>query len=191
MKRELDKTKASYKLDLIETANVDPVIKPADFKLLAAYVAVMEWPSCHAELAMTLAMAKTGLSDRQIELSKKRLLGKNEEGRAYLSPVRRRSNLARYMLVNPWRDDARDLTIAMLGHHQEVERQRKAKKRGLLSPQKSSGDKMSLSPENSSVMSPENSSGKYPYEYPKEEKGRGETDLGSNVVPFNNPRKVS
>jgi len=185
MKKELDSSKASYKLDLIETANVDPIIKPADFKLLAAYVAVMEWPSCQCELAMTLAMAKTGLSGRQIELSKRRLLGKNEEGRAYLSPVRRRSNLSRYMLVNPWRDEARERTIAMLGYHQAVERQRKAKKRALLSPQNSSGDKMGLSPENSSVMSPENSSGKYPYEYPNKDKGREENSPGSNVVPFN------
>lgn len=189
MKKGLDTKKASFKLDLIETANVDPMIKPADFKLLAAYVAVMEWPSCHCELAMTLAMAKTGLSDRQIELSRARLLGKNEEGRAYLSPVRRRSNLARYMLVNPWHDEARERTLAMLGYHQAVERQRKSKKRALLSPENSSGDNNRLSPENSSGMSPENSSGKYPYEYPNKKRGREEGSQGSNVVPIDIKRR--
>ena len=67
MKAELDRSKASFKLDLVETANADPALNPADLKVLAAYVAVMAWPSCKAWLAAAQAMAMTGLSDRQFD----------------------------------------------------------------------------------------------------------------------------
>lgn len=190
MKKELDKSKASYKLDLIETANVDPVIRPADFKLLAAYVAVMDWPSCHAELAMTLALAKTGLSDRQIEKSRSRLLGRNAEGRAYLSPVRRTSNSAKYMLINPWRDEARERTIAMLIYHQEVEKQKKAKKRASASPNSVRGQNGPV-PEFCSVVSPNSVRVSTPLSTPSKKEGREEDVIGSNVVPFKGRRKAS
>lgn len=184
MKKDLDTKKASFKLDLIETANVDPVIRPADFKLLAAYVAVLEWPSSQCELAMTLAMAKTGLSDRQIEKSRARLLGRNEEGRAYLCPVRRTSNSARYMLVNPWRDEARERTIAMLRYHQDAERQKKSKKRASMSPNFVRGQNGPV-PEFCSVMSPNSVRVSTPISTPTRKGVRGEVSLNSNVVPFN------
>lgn len=185
MKKELNKSKASYKLDLIETANVDPMIRPADFKLLAAYVAVMDWPSCHAELAMTLALAKTGLSDRQIEKSRARLLGRNDEGRAYLSPVRRSSNSAKYMLINPWRDEGWERTLAMLAYHQEAQRQKKSKKRAATSPQLCSGDKTRPSPNSVRSCPPNSVRASTPLSTPSKKGVREEKTLGSNVVPFN------
>lgn len=189
MKKELDKSKASFKLDLMETANVDPIIRPADFKVLAAYIAMMEWPSCRTRLALTLAMAKTGLSDRQIEKSRARLLGKNEEGRAYLSPVRRSSASATYMLINPWRDEARERTAAMLGYHQEVVRQKKARKRASVSPNSVRGQNGAV-PELCSVPSPNSVRVSTPQRVPQQEKGiREEGSLGSNVVPIDIKRR--
>jgi hypothetical protein len=138
---------------------------------------------------MTLAMAKTGLSDRQIEKSKARLLGKNEEGRAYLSPVRRRSNAARYMLVNPWRDEARERTIAMLGYHQAAERQKKSKKRASMSPNSVRGQNAPV-PEFCSVLSPNSVRSSTPMSTPRKKEGREENPRGSNIVPFN-PRRAS
>lgn len=190
MKNELDKSKASFKLDLIETANVDPMIRPADFKLLAAYVSLMEWPSCRCELAMSLAMAKTGLSDRQIEKSRARLLGKNAEGRAYLSPVRRRSNSARYMLINPWRNESRDHTIAMLRYHQEAERQKKSKKRAALSPNSVRGQNEAV-PEFCSVLSPNSVRVSTPMSTPSKKERRAESPPRSNVVPINTSRRIA
>lgn len=190
MKKELDKSKASYKLDLIETANVDPIMRPADFKLLAAYVAVMDWPSCHAELALTLAMAKTGLSDRQIEKSRARLLGRNDEGRAYLCPVRRTSNSAKYMLINPWRDEARERTLAMLKYHQEVEKQKKAKKRASASPNSVRGQNRPV-PEFCSVVSPNSVRVSTPLSTPRKKGVREEGSLASNVVPIDITRRTA
>lgn len=136
MKKELDKSKASFKLDLIETANADPVVTASDLKLLAAYVSVLEWPSCKTWLVESLATAKTGLSHGQYWKSRARLLGKNEEKRAYLIAIRQCRKVATYKLVNPWRDEALELIDAKLAYHREVERQRKAAKRAATSLQK-------------------------------------------------------
>lgn len=148
MKAELDRSKGSFKLDLIETANTDPMLSPADFKLLVAYVSVMEWPSCRTWLAATLAQAMTGLSERQFRSSRACLRGQNDAGRAYLNTARQSGKVVAYRLINPWREDAQAHIAAMVGYHKEVERQKKATKRDRLSRQKLPGQETDLSRQN-------------------------------------------
>lgn len=189
MKTELDRSKASFKLDLLETANADPMVTPADFKVLAAYVAVMSWPSCRAWLATSLAMAMTSLSDRQFEKSRARLLGRNAETRAYLTPIRQGGKIATYMLINPWRDEARAHIDAMLGYHREVARQKKARKRASVSPKNVRGQDEAC-PRKIFGPVPEKNSDNTPLLNPPTKKeGRGETPLGSNVVPLDGRRR--
>jgi hypothetical protein len=189
MNRGLDTSKASFKLDLIETANADPMVTPADFKVLSAYAALMKWPSCKSWLATTMAMAMTGLSDRQFEKSKARLLGKNEERRAYLTPIMHGGKVATFMLINPWRDEARVRVDAMLAYHREVARQKKATIRASLSPNTIRGQEVAC-PRTQFGSVPELSSVNTPLLItPKEKKVRGEDARGSNVVPFNIERR--
>lgn len=202
MKKELEKSKASYKLDLIETANADPMLSPADFKLLAAYVAVMAWPSHKTWLAASLAMAKTGLSHGQFWKSRARLLGDNAEKRAYLIAVRSGGKVATYKLINPWRDEAIEHIDAMTAYYREIERQKKAGQRassiqnmegqeGDLSLHRMEGQKRPCPSKICSSVPPENSS-YYPSVITPSKNGvRDDGSLSSNVVPFNHPRKAS
>lgn len=197
MKKDLDRSKASFKLDLIETANVDPMVSPADFKLLAAYAAVMAWPSCKAWLVESLGRSMTGLSHGQFWKSRARLLGENEENRAYLIAVRQGGKVSTYKLINPWRDEARTLIDAKLGHHREVARQRKESKRASpslqnlegqeagLSVQKMEGQNNAVPPKNG-VMSLQKMGPITPQLLPQERKEAGEDiERASNVVPLN------
>lgn len=202
MKSELDRSKASFKLDLLETANADPVVSAADFKLLASYVAVMAWPSCKTWLVEPLGKAMTGLSHGQFWKSRARLLGDNEEKRAYLIAVRQDGKVSTYKLINPWRDEARSLVEAKLDYHREAERQRKANKRPSSSVQNLEGQKADLSLQNLEgnkgprpskkwgPVPPENG-GNTPLEITPKDIGREERPLGTNVVPFKNERKAS
>ncbi|TIQ86447.1 MAG: hypothetical protein E5X38_15980 [Mesorhizobium sp.] len=189
MKEELDSSKASFKLDLIETANADPMLSPSDFKLLSAYVAVLKWPSCKTWLAASLAMAMTGLSERQFRISRACLLGKNEAGRAYLVPARSAGKIATYRLVNPWRDEARQHIAAITAYHKEVERQKKAKKRAGLSLQNLPGHKADC-PCKICRSVPANSAAYSPLEITPREEEAGEENHGSNVIQFST-RKAS
>lgn len=191
MKKELEKSKASFKLDLIETANADPMVSPADLKVLAAYVAVLAWPSCKAWLATSQAIAMTGLSDRQFEKSRSRLLGKNPAGRAYLVAVRHSRKVSTYVLINPWRDEAMAHVEAMHGYYKEVARQKKARQRASASPKNVQGQ-LPPRPRTEFGPVPENNSDNTPLMIPPREEGSvKDNPHGSNVVPFNNPRKAS
>ncbi|TGT36202.1 hypothetical protein [Mesorhizobium sp. M8A.F.Ca.ET.165.01.1.1] len=189
MKEELDRSKASFKLDLIETANIDPTLTPADFKVLAAYVAVMAWPSCKTWLASTRAQALTGLGDRQFRTSRARLLGKNDAGRAYLTPAKAGGKVSTYRLINPWRDDARLHADARTSHLKEIERQKKAAKRADLSLQNLPGQN-SACPGKICRSVPAKSAAYSPSMITPREEGAGEDNAGSNVLPFNK-RKAS
>lgn len=202
MNRELDRSKASFKLDLMETANADPMVNPADLKVLAAYIAVMAWPSCKTWLAASLAMAMTGLSHGQFWKSRSRLLGENDEKRAYLIAVRQGGKVATYKLINPWRDEAKALVDTKLAYHREVERQRKAAKRSSPAIQKMEGQRVDLSlqildgqrkPRPSRIRSsvPPEFVGNTPLEITPKDIGHEERPLGTNVVPFISPRKAS
>lgn len=197
MKKEIDRSKASFKLDLLETANADPMVKPADLKVLSAYVAVMAWPSCKAWLATSQAMAMTGLSDRQFEMSRRRLLGENPAKRAYLVAVHHNRKVSTYALINPWRDDAIAHVAAMHGYFKEVARQKKARQREAASLKNSRGHEANMSPKNLRGQEPacprtffgsvpENSSDNTPLMITPSKKGvREENSPGSNVVSFN------
>lgn len=189
MKKELDKTKASFKLDLIETANADPALTPADLKVLAAYVALMAWPSCKTWMAAAQAMAMTGLSDRQFEKSRVRLLGKNPAGRAYLVAARQSRSVSTYVLINPWRDEARTHIEAMRAYHKEVARLKKARQRVALSPKNVRGQ-IPTCPRTEFGAVPEKNSDNTPLVITPSKKGvREEGSPASNVVPFNINRK--
>lgn len=203
MRRDLDRSKGSFKLDLIETGNADPMLSASDLKVLVAYASVMEWPSCRTWLAASLAMAMTGLSERQFRSSRACLLGKNDAGRAYLLPARQSGKVVAYRLINPWRDEALQHIAAMTDYHKEVERQKKAGKRSVLSRQDLQGQTAEMSLQNlpgQNRTCPGKICRSVPAEFaaytpsvitPKNI-GRGQTDFGSNVVPFNsNRRKAS
>jgi hypothetical protein len=167
------------------------VLNPADLKVLAAYVAVMAWPSCKAWLAVAQAMAMTGLSDRQFEKSRVRLLGKNPAGRAYLVAARQSRSVSTYVLINPWRDEARAHVEAMHAYHKEVARLKKARQRAALSPKNVQGQ-IPPRPRTEFGPVPEKNSDNTPLVItPREEGAVKDNPRGSNVVPFNNPRKAS
>jgi len=202
MKKDLDRSKASFKLDLIETANADPILSGSDLKLLVAYASVVKWPSCRTWLAASLAQAMTGLSERQFRSSRACLLGQNDAKRAYLLPAIRSGEVASYRLVNPWRDEARQHVEAMTAYHKEVERQKKAAQRSALSRQNLQGREPNLSRQNlpgQNTPCPGKICRSVPAKFaaytPKvitpKNMGRDETDLGSNVVPLNVSRKAS
>jgi hypothetical protein len=71
------KSKASFKLSLIETVAADPKLQPSDLSLIVAYLAFLTWPARTAYLTTTAARARTGLSERQISTSRDRLLGRD------------------------------------------------------------------------------------------------------------------
>jgi hypothetical protein len=190
MKKELDKSKASFKLDLIETANADPILSGSDLKLLVAYASVMKWPSCRTWLAASLAQAMTGLSERQFRSSRACLLGKNDFKRAYLLPATRSGEVAAYRLINPWRDEARQYVEAMTAYHREVERQKKAAQRSALSRQNLPGQNTPC-PGKICRSVPAKFAAYTPKVITPKNIGREETDLGTNVLSFTNPRKAS
>lgn len=202
MKADFDKSKASFKLDLMETANADPMVSPADFKVLCAYAAVMKWPSGRTWLAASLAQAMTGLSERQFRSSRACLLGKNEARRAYLVPALRAGEVAAYRLINPWRDGARKHIEAMTAYHKEVERQKKASQRSALSRKNLHGQEADLSLQDLPGQN-ESCPGKICRSVPAKfaaytpkvitpkNMSRNETGLGSSVVPFNINRRAS
>jgi hypothetical protein len=197
MKREFDKSKASFKLDLIETANADPMVTAADLKLLAAFISVMEWPTCKTWLSTTLARAKTGLSERQYWTSRARLSGKNDAKRPYMIPARMGGKVAAFKLINPWREEAIEHVGVMTDYYRERERQRKEKSRskksvsqkGNSSLQSVQGHKPGCPCKICSPV-PAEFADKYPSVSTPKIIGREETDLGSNVLPFN-PREAS
>lgn len=190
MKAEIDRSKASFKLDLIETANADPEIKSSDLRLLIAYVSVIEWPSAKAWLSMTLARAKTGLSERQFWTSRARLLGGNDAKRAYLKPVRGSAKVGSFTIINPWRQEALDHIKVMTGHYIETEKHRKAVSRNKqsvsrndnLSLQKLQGHKPHCPCKFCSPV-PAEIAGKYPsISTPRKNEVREEGNQSPNVV---------
>ncbi|RWI46374.1 MAG: hypothetical protein EOQ93_29870 [Mesorhizobium sp.] len=185
MKAELDRSKAAYKLDLIETANVDPMVTQPDFKLLCAYVAVMAWPTCRTWLTAPLGMAMTGLSHGQFWKSRSRLLGENDAGRAYLVEARgNRQKVTAFHLINPWRDEARERVKAMMAYHREADRQKKSKKRAAASLQAMEGQNAGC-PSTLWSSVPPDCGGNTPLEIPPREEEAGDEKPGANVVPFN------
>ncbi len=181
---DADKTKASFKLDLIETAAADPVIGASDLRLLIAYASVIEWPSGRTWLAWSLASAKTGLSERQFRQSRDGLRGNNEAKRAYLRPARRGGEVVAYTLVNPWMDESRAHVQAMLKYHRAVAAEKKANQRLKMSRQNLQGQEEAC-PGKICRSVPAKSAAYYPSVVPQEDENGREDISGSNVLPFN------
>ncbi|MCO6386219.1 hypothetical protein [Aliihoeflea sp. 40Bstr573] len=124
-------SKASFKLDLIETVNADPMMEPSDLKLIAAYAALMQWPKREAWLSTSRARAMTGLSERAVTDSRRRLSGKNEMNRVYLKPVRKSGLTQVFRIENPWREDCRQHVAIRTEHFRESQAERQAERRRL------------------------------------------------------------
>lgn len=122
-------SKASFKLDLIETVNADPALEASDLKLMSAYAAVMQWPKREAWLSISRARAMTGLSERQISNSRARLSGENRAKRTYLTPVRRQGGTPVFRVENPWREDSRQHVAIQTEYFREAMRERQAARR--------------------------------------------------------------
>jgi hypothetical protein len=120
-----DKSKASFKLDLIETVNADPKVKqPSDLKLLAAYCSVMGWPKRRAWLSTSRARAMTGLAESQVSTSRKRL---QEQG--YLKEDGTERGTKAFILENPRRDDIRQHIAILTEHLRDKQAERQATRR--------------------------------------------------------------
>lgn len=129
MTDDSDSSKASFKLDLIETVNADPVMEASDVKIIAAYAAVMAWPKREAWLSISRARAMTGLSERQVTNSRKRLSGDNRGRRSYLVPLRKDGLTTVFRVENPWREDSRQHVAIMTAHFREAQKERQAQRR--------------------------------------------------------------
>jgi len=119
-------SKASFKLNLIETVNADPVMKASDVKLIAAYAAVLQWPEREAWLSTSRARAMTGLSDRQVRASRARLAGKNSAKRTYLHMLRKHGSTSIFRVDNPWWEDSRQYVAVTLDYYRGLERAKKS-----------------------------------------------------------------
>jgi hypothetical protein len=120
-----DASKASFKLDLIETVNADPKVKqPSDLKLLAAYCSVMGWPKRRAWLSTSRARAMTGLAESQVSTSRKRL---QEQG--YLKEDGTERGTKAFILENPRRDDIRQHIAITTEHLRDKQAERQATRR--------------------------------------------------------------
>jgi hypothetical protein len=126
---DADRNKASFKLDLIETVNADPLMKASDLKLIVAYSAMMQWPKREAWLSTSRARAMTGLSERQVISSRNRLTGGNDLKRKYLTELRRLGQSTVFRIENPWREDSRQHVAIETERHRERQAERQADRR--------------------------------------------------------------
>lgn len=92
----IDQAKGSFKLDLFETVNADPQMQPGDLALIVAYAQRMEWPRRLAWLSIAAARAMTGLSERQVNVARGRLLK-----RGYLEDKGKRGVARLFKIGNP------------------------------------------------------------------------------------------
>lgn len=171
---KVDRSKAAFKLDLIETVNADPLLEGSDLKLIAAYLSVMTWPKREAWLSISRARAKTGLSERQISNSRQRLAGvpqkgKDKPGRTYLSPQRKDGLTTIYRVENPWLEDSRAHVAEMTDHLRELQTERKAERRRIERvPANSAGTEEALSHSPSDWDVPANNAGNIPSYTPQD-----------------------
>lgn len=192
MKKDLDRSKASFKLDLIETANADPMLSPYDFRLLAAYVAVMSWPACKAWLSPTLAMSMTGQSHGQFWKSRAVLLGQNPEGRAYLlEPRGSKSKASTYHVVNPWRDEAKAHIAAMTAYHKEAARKKKEKQRAKTSLHDMDGQETPCPSTSRSAVPPQRGDNTPLMITPRKREAAKKSERSAEVVNLSDRRRAS
>ena len=117
-------SKASFKLDLIETVNADPMMKPSDLALVAAHLTFMTWPDRLSWLSMSRARAATGMSERQIGYSRRRIAK-----RGYLKFVERRGTTSVFQIENTRTEDMRHHVALLTGNFREKQKNRQAERR--------------------------------------------------------------
>jgi hypothetical protein len=173
---DADRSKASFKLDLIETVNADPKMQASDLKLVVAHLSVMSWPKRTAWLSISRARAMTGLSERQIINSRKRV-----RERGYLSVPPSDPDARVFTLENPRRDDMRQHVAILMDHlkNQQAERQaeRRRHAKAVTANSADTEEAMSQSPSECDVSA--NFAGYYP-SYPSEYSSEGRTTPENN-----------
>lgn len=123
---EKDTAKGAFKLDLIETVNADPMMQPSDLAVIVAHLSFLEWPDRSGWLSTSMARAKTGLSERQIILSRRRLAD-----RGYMIEVGRKGVTKVFRFENPRSQDMRDHVEILTGVLRESQKDRQTERRRL------------------------------------------------------------
>ena len=119
-----DRSKAGFKFDLFETVNADPRAKPADLAMIVAYAGKMSWPKRTAWLSTAHARALTGLSERQVNISRARL-----RKIGYLTEPGMKGTARLFTIANPNRDRMRDHVTETTAFHRERTKDRQAARR--------------------------------------------------------------
>lgn len=175
-KRE-DASKASFKLNLIETVDADPLMQPSDLKLLCAYLAKLNWPNRRTWLSISHARARTNLSERQVIASRARLCE-----RGYLIEVGTEGSTKIFRAENPRHQDMMQHIAIMTAHYRDAQKQRQAERRRLQKsvPANNAGTEEAMSHSPSACDVPANNAGNIPSLTPQEES-----------LKKGNPNKVS
>lgn len=159
-----NRSKASFKLDLIETVAADPAMQPSDLALVVAYVAMMQWPSREAWLSTSRARAASGLSERQVNNSRARL-----QERGYFEPVRMQGTTKIYRIANPHRADIRQHVAITTEHLKAEQNERQSVRRRLWKARHANSaeteEPLSQSPGECDI--PANFAGNFPVESPE------------------------
>ena len=158
-------SKASFKLDMIETVNADPQMQPSDLALVAAHLCVMKWPKRTAWLSISQARARTGLSERQIINSRARIIQ-----RGYFKRPKSDTTGRIFTMENPRREAMRMHVDEAASHLKVIQAERQAERRRIAKAvsANSAGTEDALSQSPSDCDVPANSAGYYPYT-PQEE----------------------
>lgn len=121
---ETDRAKGSFKLDLFETVNADPKTQPGDLALVVAYAQRMEWPRRLAWLSIAAARAMTGLSERQVNVARGRLLK-----RGYLEDKGKRGVARLFKIGNPRAAQMREHVSDATAYFREQIKERQSSRR--------------------------------------------------------------
>ncbi|UVC12842.1 hypothetical protein [Mesorhizobium onobrychidis] len=119
-------SKASFKLDMIETVNADPQMQPSDLAVVAAHLCVMSWPERRAWLSTSKARAMTGLSERQIVNSRARIAK-----RGYLVQDGLYGTTKIFRLENDRLEDMRQHVVITTEYLKEIQKDRQTERRRL------------------------------------------------------------
>lgn len=120
----VDRAKGSFKLDLHFTVCADPQMQPSDLALITAYTERMEWPRRLAWLSIAAARAMTGLSERQVNVARGRLLK-----RGYLEDKGKRGVARLFKLCNPRAAEMRDHVSHATASYREQIKDRQSTRR--------------------------------------------------------------
>ncbi|BCH22079.1 hypothetical protein [Mesorhizobium sp. L-8-3] len=177
--------KGSFKLDLIETVNADPQMKPADLAVIVAYLGKLQWPKRLAWLSASHARALTGLSERQINLSRTRLMD-----RKYLVSKGLQGTSRLFEIQNPRLAEMRMHVQETTDHYREAVKERQASRRALRKAVTANfaGTEIALSHSPSDCDVPANITGNTPH-YPSRYGSEGRTSPSVEVEASEHPHE--